>query len=54
MITETVKKNQAKLGWAAQQEPDVLPAALLSLKDAEGRKIILIHCQGVVLLGIAG
>lgn len=47
-------RNQARLGWAAQREPDVLLIELLSLKDHEGLKVGQTRFHGAVLLGILG
>lgn len=47
-------RNQARPGWAAQQEPDVLLIELLSLKDHEGLKVRETRFHGAVLLGTMG
>lgn len=46
-----MERNEARLGWAAQQEPDVLLIELLSLKEHEGLKVRQIGFHGAVPAG---
>lgn len=49
-----MERNEARLGWAAQQEPDVLLIELLSLQEHEGLRVRQVCFHGAVLLGSLG